>query len=394
MHFLRLLYSLLIVLSGVLYSGCKEKGFIQENDVFVSGEEGVSCFRIPSLIKTTKGTLIAVCDARRSRCSDAPNNIDIATKRSFDRGKTWTQIKFIANYPGEEAAGDVSLTVDRQTGTVWLFFNYMVPKEGFKPEMLNKFKTPDDYNNWRTVHVRAMKSDDDGENWSEPVDLTYLKKTFWDYLISAPGNGIQTKDGRLLIGCYSGRAHYTISSCQIIYSDDHGKSWNMGHSAGEFVVEPQIVELEDGVLMMNMRQTRKNGHRMYSVSKDGGITWTEPAYENDLPEPGSGCQASILRFMAKKEGSDKNRILFANPASSDKRENMTVRMSYDEGVSWPVSRILYKGPAAYSSMTILPDRTIGILYEKGEKSSNEKISFARFDIAWLTRGKDNIDWAD
>ncbi len=395
MHPLRLiLYSLLILLTCILYNRCKEKGFEEEGDVFISGKEGVACFRIPSLITTTKGTLIAICDARRSRCSDPPNNIDLAMKRSYDNGKTWTQIKFIANYPGEEAAGTVSLTVDRQTGTIWLFFNYMVPKNGFKTGMLNKFKTNEDYNNWRTIYIRAMKSDDDGENWSEPVDLTYLKKTFWDYFITAPGTGIQTRNGRILIATYSSRAQYSISSCQLIYSDDHGKSWNIGHSTGEYSIEPQIVELEDGSLMMNMRQNRENGHRKFAISKDGGITWTEPADENTQPEPISGCQASMIRFTSKKDGSNKNRLLFSNPASPMNRENMTIRMSYDEGVSWPVSRILHKGPSAYSSMTVLPDRTIGILYEKGEKSSNEKISFARFDIGWLTGGKDNIDWAN
>ena len=395
MRFLRQYFcSLLILSTCALSTGCRDKGFMEEHDVFIGGKEGVSCFRIPSLITTTKGTLVAVCDARRSSCSDAPNNIDLALKRSYDNGKTWTQTKFIANYPGEEAASDVSLTVDRQTGTIWLFFNYMVPKEGFRPEMQKKFKSAEDYNNWRTIYIKAMKSDDDGENWSEPIDLTSLKKSFWDYLITAPGTGIQTKNGRILIATCSSRAQYSISSCQLIYSDDHGKSWNIGNSTGEYSVEPQIVELEDGTLMMNMRQTRENGHRLYAVSKDGGITWTDPVEENEQAEPLSGCQASFIRFTAKKDGSNRNRILFSNPDCTKERENMTIRLSYDEGVSWPVSKILHKGPSAYSSMTVLPDRTIGILYENGERSSTEKISFARFDIGWLTNGKDNIDWAN
>lgn len=392
MRFLRRYFWLL--LTCVVYCGCRDKGFMEEHDVFIGGREGVSCFRIPSLITTTKGTLIAVCEARKSRCYDAPNNIDLALKRSYDRGKTWTETKIIANYPGEEAAANVCTAVDRRTGTIWLFFNYMVPKEGFKPEMQEKFKTAEDYNNWRTNYIKVMKSDDDGENWSEPMDLTYLKKSFWDNLMIAPGTGIQTSSGRILIGTYSSRAQYSINSCQVIYSDDQGKSWNIGHSTGEYAIEPQIVELEDGSLMMNMRQTREKKHRLYAASKDGGVTWTDPVEENEQTEPLLGCQASFVRFTTKKDGSNRNRILFSNPDCIKERENLTVRLSYDEGISWPVSKVLHKGPSAYSSMTVLPDRTIGILYEKGEKSSNEKISFARFDIGWLTNAKDNIDWAN
>lgn len=395
MHILsRYLYSFLILITCLFVGGCKDRGFMEENDVFVSGKEQIACFRIPSLVVSTRGTLIAVCDARRKDCYDAPNNIDIAMKRSYDNGKTWTPAKFITNYPGEEAAGDVSLTVDKQTGTIWLFFNYMVPKTGFKPEMRKKFKTSEDFNQWKTTSIRAMKSDDDGENWSEPIDFTHLKKTFWDYFFSSPGNGIQTRDGRLLIGSYSSRAQSSINSCQVIYSDDHGKSWFIGHCTGEYTIEPQIVELEDGNLLMNMRPNKGKGHRMTSLSKDGGITWSQPSDEKAQIETSSGCQASIVRYTTKKDGSNRSRILFSNPASSRERENMTIRLSYDEGISWPVSKVLYKGPSAYSNMTILPDRTIGILYEKGEKSSIEKISFARFDIGWLTNGKDNIDWSN
>jgi sialidase-1 len=377
----------------ILYSGCKtDKAFIEKNDVFISGTEGSAFYRIPALIATNKGTLIAVCDARIERWNDAPNNIDLAMKRSFDNGKTWTPIKKIADYPGEEAAGDASFLLDKQTGKIWLFFDYIVPKEGFKPEMLKDFKLAEDYDKWRTIYFYAMTSDDDGETWSKPIDLTFLKKQDWDYLVASPGNGIQTKSGRLIMPTYSNRAHLTVNSCQSVYSDDHGKTWNIGNTIGEYNVEPQIVELEDGSLMMNVRQTKGKGHRMYTTSTDGGLNWNSMVDETNLPEPGFGVQASFIRFTGKKDGDSKNRILFSNPGTTKGREKMTIRISYDEGKTWKYSRVLHQGPASYSSMTVLPDGSIGIFYEMGEKYNFEKLSFARFNVEWLTEGRDSFNF--
>lgn len=381
-----------IVVFLIAFTSCEtNKGFIEKSDVFISGTEGSAFYRIPSLVTTNKGTLIAVCDARIERWNDAPNNIDLAMKRSFDNGKTWTPIKIIADYPGEEAAGDASMLVDKQNGTIWLFFDYIVPKEGFKPEMLKDFKLAEDYDKWRTIYFYAMKSDDDGETWSKPIDLTQLKKPEWDYLVTAPGNGIQTKSGRLIIPTYSSR-NLIISACQVVYSDDHGKTWKIGNSIGEYNGEPQIVELEDGTLMMNMRQVKQKGHRMSTLSKDGGLNWSIPVDETALPEPGFGCMASFVRFTTKQEGDSRNRILFSNPASTKGRENMTIKTSYDEGKTWRYGKVLFAGPSGYSSMTVLPDGSIGMLYETGEKSLLEKISFARFNVEWLTDGKDSFNF--
>lgn len=381
----------LLIIAGflVLLASCKkDKPFIEKQDLFVSGTEGSAFYRIPSLITTNKGTLIAVCDARISRWNDAPNNIDLAMKRSFDNGKTWSALKIIADYPGEEAAGDAALLLDHQTGTVWLFFDYVVPTEGFKPEMLKEFKTAEDYDHWRKIYFYAMKSDDDGETWSKPLDLTFLKKPDWDYLVAAPGNGIQLKSGRLIMPSYSSRSHLAVNACQSVYSDDHGKTWQIGQTVGEYNVEPQVVELMDGTLMLNVRQTKEKGYRMVTTSRDDGITWSGMTDETRLPEPGSGVQGSFIRYTAKK-GSDKiTALLFSNPASTRGRKNLTIRISYDEGKTWPVSRVLREGPSAYSSMTVLPDGSIGILYEQGEKEIYEKMSFARFNLAWLTESKD------
>jgi sialidase-1 len=129
---------------------------------------------------------------------------------------------------------------------------------------------------------------------------------------------------------------------------------------------------------------------MYTLSKDEGISWSAPVDELTLPEPGFGCMASFIRLSSKKDDDSKNRILFSNPASNKGRENMTIRTSYSEGKSWQNSKLLYEGPSGYSSMTVLPDGSIGMLYETGEKSLLEKIAFARFNLSWLTEGKDNF----
>ena len=164
-----------------------------------------------------------------------------------------------------------------------------------------------------------------------------------------------------------------------------------GSTIGEYVVEPQILILADGKLMMNMRQTARKGHRIYAVSDDLGLSWNEMVEDTALHEPGSGCQASFIRYSSVKEGHSVNRLLFSNPASKKGRMNMTIRVSYDEGKTWKYSKTLRPGPSAYSSMAVLPDGTVGILYEQGEEKIYEKISFARFNLEWLTEGRERFN---
>lgn len=377
--------NILLFIALIMINSCNHltPPLLEQNDVFISGTEGSQFYRIPALMATSRGTLIAICDARIERWNDAPNNIDLAMKRSFDNGRKWTPLKIIADYPGLESAGDPCLLEDKIKGTIWVFFDYTIPNKDFRVEMLKDFKTSDDYNRNRKIYFRAMKSSDEGETWSEPINMDYLKNPEWSYILSAPGTGIQTKSGKLIVPTYSCMSSGTLRSCQIILSNDHGETWEAGQSIGEYLVEPQIVELTDGTLMMNIRQTARKGHRMYAISRDMGLTWGPIIADTTLPEPGAGCQASFIRYTADKSIFPKNRILFSNPASTKGRMNLTIRISYNEGKTWKYSRTLREGPSAYSSMTILPDGTVGILYEQGEVNIYEKISFARFNIAWL-----------
>jgi sialidase-1 len=177
-----------------------------------------------------------------------------------------------------------------------------------------------------------------------------------------------------------------VHRSHLIFSDDGGKSWAIGASSDPGTNESQVVELADGQLLLNMRNhpPRPENFRMIARSRDGGRTLSLAAADRALIEP--PAQASLLRFTTAQV-QDRNRLLFANPASAA-RERMTVRLSYDEGEIWPISRVVHQGPAAYSSLVVLPDRTIGVLFERGERSPYERITLARFTLEWLTNGSD------
>ena len=170
----------------------------------------------------------------------------------------------------------------------------------------------------------------------------------------------------------------------VIYSDDHGQSWRHGDVIRPLANECQVVELADGRLRMDIRSYFGKNRRALSLSNDGGESWSEVQHTDELVEP--TCQASMLRYSWSDQGG-KSRILFSNPAATE-RIRMTVRLSYDEGSSWPVSKLLHAGPSAYSSLAVLPDGSIGCLYERGDESAYETITLARFGLGWLTNGQD------
>ena len=146
------------------------------------------------------------------------------------------------------------------------------------------------------------------------------------------------------------------------------------------------MELSDGSLRLDTRNQRPQEEphcRYYSISRDGGRTWTDPVRDETLLD--TACQASILRHPFRQPGQDKDPILFANAASTfTNRVNMTVRLSYDDGNTWPVARTVHPGPSAYCCLVSLPDGSIGLLYEGGDWVY-ERINFARFDVKWLTQ---------
>jgi sialidase-1 len=173
----------------------------------------------------------------------------------------------------------------------------------------------------------------------------------------------------------------------VIYSDDHGSSWQMGGAAGPGCNECEVLERNDGSLLLNMRNYKpQRSSRAIATSNDAGMTWSEPTPDPTLIEP--TCQASIRRF-SWPGGAEKSRILFSNPASQKERENLTVRLSYDEAATWPESKVLHAGPSAYSCLAVHPDGTILCFYENGQKRAYEKLTVARISLDWLTDGRDS-----
>jgi sialidase-1 len=372
----------LIVLSLLVLSlsGCR-KPLFEETDLFMSGTNGYDTYRIPSFITTKTGTLLAFCEGRKNSQEDS-GDIDLVFKRSTDGGKTWSSQTVIWD-DGENFCGNPCPVVDLDTGTIWLV---MLWKNGSDNEVAIDLGLSKD-----TCRVFICSSVDDGLTFSKPVEITSsVKSSLWRWYATGPGKGIQLQKGahkgRLVIPCNHSTAFLAFGA-HVIYSDDHGKTWQCSETISGGADESQAVELADGSLMMNMRiQWFGKGYRGISRSDDGGETWTKFVYDTALPDP--VCQASIIRYsLAGEKGW--NRLLFSNPATGG-RNGMTVRLSYDEGDTWPVSRLIYAGPSAYSCLTVMSDKSIGLLYEKGDYGT---ISLARFNLAWLTDSKDYGDVA-
>ena len=257
--------------------------------------------------------------------------------------------------------------MERSTGVIWLPMTRN-PGHDKEAQILARTAT-----GTRTVWMTHSK--DEGRTWAAPEEITSaVKPPTWTWYATGPGNGIQLRSGRMVIACDHNEAGPDDRYSHVIYSDDQGRTWKLGGSAGPKCNESAVVERRDGSLLLNMRSYAGKNRRAVSVSRDGGMTWTAPRLDDALIEP--VCQASLIRFGRL--------LLFSNPASTTRR-NMTVKLSRDEGETWPVAKTIYAGPSAYSSLAELPRRTAGLLYERGEKSAYDEIVFARIPLEWLEK---------
>lgn len=385
--------------------------FLEKSDLFVAGTDGYALYRIPGIIVTAKGTVLAYCEARRNGRTDW-DAIDILLRRSTDGGKSWSKPQKISDVPGPHKKNPMA-TAQQLGNAEDVTYNNAVA-----------FADRDG-----TVHMLFcleymrcfyLRSDDDGVSWSKPTEITATFEKFrpqydWKVLAAGPAHGIQLKSGRLVVPVWlstgtGGHAHRP-SVTATVYSDDGGKSWQAGDIAVPntdewiFPNETVIVELSNGTVMLNVRSESKRHRRIVVTSPDGATGWSKPRFDDALLEP--ICMASIARYSARPAG-DKNRILFVNPHNLDRvdgkavegksrdRRNISVKLSYDEGKTWEVNKVLDSGYSAYSDTTVLPNGTILCLYERGDEADTKKqkptsyafLTLARFNLEWLTDGKD------
>jgi sialidase-1 len=369
-------------------------------------------YRIPAILQAPNGDVLVFAEKRNDGPGDIGNH-DIVLKRSTNRGKSWMAEQVIVD-DGKRVSNDITVGLDRVTKKIWLFF--LQDKKRFA----------------------YLTSGDSGATWQAPVTIhEQVTRPEWDQLASGhagqadpssrgrgaawakgweqrygvgPGNAmIQLQcgphAGRLVVPA---RHHEDIGQGRLrsfshtFYSDDHGATWKLGGTVGLHTSECQLVELAGGDVMVVARNESAedapdNLRHLVAVSRDGGGTWGAVRRAEELITP--RCHGAVERFtLAGRQ--DKNRLLFSSPASPFRqpehpygRYNLTVRLSYDEGQTWTAGKTIWPHPASYSDLVVLDDMTIGYVYERGPKGSThywDEVHFARFNLDWLTNGRDSL----
>lgn len=345
--------------------------------IFDSGEDGYNTYRIPAIVKAANGDLLAFAEGRKNSGSDS-GDIDIVLKRSIDNGQTWGAMQLVqdewSNPTASITIGNPAPVVDRldpaHPGRIWLPFSR---------------------NNSR---VFVTYSDDHGATWSNRSEITATAKdASWDWYATGPVHGIQLERGpnagRLIIPSAHGLAGSEGHGSHVLYSSDHGQTWQIGGVDSRQPTSPLqpnenlAVELIDGRIYVNARD--QNGSdpatRAIAYSSDGGVTFDAPfVAEPNITTP--VVQNSALRFMARDAGDARNILVYSGPGDATSRRDLTILVSFDEGSTWNFETVLHKGPAAYSDMVKLDNERVGVLYEAGAALYDE-IVFASLDLGHL-----------
>jgi len=348
------------------------------NEVFIARKDEFKSIRIPAILTTRLGTVLAFSEGRAANADQARNKILL--KRSGDGGRTWSAARVIAA-DGDNSLNNPCCVQERDSSRIFLMYQRVPANlKETSPNIATGYDGPDVY------RCFLISSDDDGLTWSPPLDITRSVKrpTGATTICSGPGIGIQltrgVRTGRLIIPFNEGP--YGRWNNYAVFSDDRGKTWAYGQNvpgamsgSRSQVNEVQMVELSDGSVMLNSRHMASRAVRKIAISHDGGMTWPPVRDEPALRDP--SVMASIFRYSFDGGPGGKGILLFSGP-DSDKRRNGTIHMSYDDGQTWPVHQVLFPGNFGYSVLTCLPDGKIGCLFESGGK-----IVFSRFTIGWL-----------
>jgi sialidase-1 len=358
------------------------------SDVFISGKEGYKSIRIPSVVVTKSGVVLAFAEGRAEATDQAEN--DIILKRSTDAGRTWGPLQLLHD-DGKHSLNNPTTVVEQESGRVFLMY------QRIPAHLKERGKGIDiGYDGTNVYRNLLIWSDDDGATWTRQLDVTRTTKRQSNAttIASGPGIGIQLTRGRhrsrLIIPFNEGP--YGQWNNFAVFSDDRGATWKFGENVpGAFVPdaktgqrsqinEVQMVELSDGSVRLSSRQFAGAKVRKTSVSKDGGLTWSPVEDVPALRDP--SCNASIFRHSFD-DGKGRGRILYSGPDSLS-RSNGTVYVSLDDGATWPLKRVLWPGSFAYSVLTRLPDGTVGCLFETDNYG---RIVFARFPPEWVIEAR-------
>lgn len=367
-------------------------------DVFTTGAQGYAMFRIPGIIVTPKGALLAYAEGRKNSSSDWAD-IDIVVRRSEDGGATWSDLKVIGRLPGAVSQNPAAARLGRPVEHIT--YNNPVAFSDRKKGLVHFL--------YCVEYMRAfyMRSEDDGRTFSAPVEITSTFDKFksdypWKVLATGPGHGIQLKNGRLLVPVWLSTSEanpHKPSVAATIYSDDHGKTWKRGDiaipSSGEIVDPSETVaeQLTDGRVMLNARTISPRHRRVVVISKDGARNWSAPRFQEELVEP--VCFGSLVRHSGKK-------LLFVNPdnllkgaaegapGQSRDRRNLTVRLSEDDGATWTAKRVIDPGWTAYADINVGRDGAVYVLYERGapdpERLRIAALTLVKFPLEWINAG--------
>lgn len=406
-----------ILMTILLFAGARlvaAESVFEQADVFPAGTHGYEVYRIPGLLVTRSGTLLAYAEARKGGSGDW-GAIDIVLRRSTDGGKTWSPQRVVAHVAGTKARNPVS-PAQNPADPGALTYNNPVAIAGPESGVVHFL--------FCLEYMRAfyMRSVDDGRTFSKPVEITGAFEEFrtaypWKVIATGPGHGIQLQNGRLIVPVWmslgtGGHAHRP-SVASTIYSDDNGTTWRAGEIAvpnTEAWVNPSetvAAQLADGRVMLNVRTESMPNRRLVTTSADGATNWSTPRFQDELKEP--VCFGSVARLSGAGDGR-RNRLLFANPdnlfvgavegkpGQGRDRRNLSVQLSYDEGASWTVKRVVDAHWSGYADINVGKGGLIHVLYERGAPGADRlriaALTLATFDLGWLTAGKDRLEKAD
>ena len=375
--------------------------------VFTVTPDNKPNYRIPAIIQAPNGDVLILAEKRNDGIGDV-GNTDLVLKRSRDKGRTWSEEQVIFD-DENRVCTDLTVGLDRSNGKLWLFF--LRDKKQF-----DYFTSIDSGATWQgpvSVHPQVTKSEWDtlkgkaeGDEAEPRGRMAIWEKDWAQRYGCGPGNAlIQMKSDRLVVPARhredigKGRLR---SFAHTFFSDDHGATWKLGDNIGMNTSECQLVELANGdVMVMSRNESSEdapdNLRHLTAISKDGGETWGPVRRAEELITP--RCHGAVERFTVAAQ-QDKNRLLFSSPASPFRqkehpygRYNLTVRLSYDEGATWTAGKTIWPHPASYSDLVVLDDQTISYVYERGEKGTThywDELHFARFNLEWLTDGRDSM----